>query len=68
MFNKFEKKQILQNYVLDNSHKIMEVIAKELNMKADDLYFAFSNDIEIQQNILKIIERHMDNALNKELN
>ena len=46
----------------------MEVIAKELNMKADDLYFAFSNDIEIQQNILKIIERHMDNALNKELN
>jgi|694.fasta_scaffold39644_18 hypothetical protein len=68
MFDKFEKKQILQNYVLDNSHKIMEVIAKELNMKADDLYFAFSNDIEIQQNILKIIERHMDNALNKELN
>jgi hypothetical protein len=68
MFDKFEKKQILQNYVLDNSHKIMEVIAKELNMKADDLYYAFSNDIEIQQNILKIIERHMDNALNKELN
>jgi septum formation topological specificity factor MinE len=68
MFDKFEKKQILQNYVLDNSHKIMEVIAKELNIKADDLYFAFSNDIEIQQNILKIIERHMDNALNKELN
>lgn len=68
MFDKFEKKQILQNYVLDNSHKIMEVIAKELNIKADDLYFAFSNDIEIQQNILKIIKRHMDNALNKELN
>lgn len=68
MFDKFEKKQILQNYVLDNSHKIMEVIAKELNIKADDLYFAFSNDIEIQQNILKIIERHMDNSLNKELN
>lgn len=68
MFDKFEKKQILQNYVLNNSHKIMEVIAKELNIKADDLYFAFSNDIEIQQNILKIIERHMDNALNKELN
>lgn len=68
MFDKFEKKQILQNYVLDNSHKIMEVIAKELNIKADDLYFAFSNDIEIQQNILKIIERHMDNTLNKELN
>ena len=68
MFDKFEKKQILQNYVLDNSHKIMEVIAKELNIKADDLYFAFSNNIEIQQNILKIIERHMDNALNKELN
>jgi hypothetical protein len=56
MFDKFEKKQILQNYVLDNSHKIMEVIAKELNMKADDLYYAFSNDIKIQQTIMALQE------------
>ena len=68
MIDYFERKKDLEDFVIKNSNKIMEAIAKDLNIPVSALYYAFSSDKKIQDNVFQIIERHMKQTLNKQLN
>ena len=59
--NKME--EIIKKVFLQNQHKIMEVIAKEMGVKKEVLYFAFAKNKEVRHEIMQILQRHQDNFL-----
>jgi len=57
---KTELENITKKVFLANQHKVMEVIAKEIGIKKEVLYFAFVKNQEIRNKILQILQRQLN--------
>jgi hypothetical protein len=55
--------EIIKKVFLANQHKVMEVIADEMGIKKEVLYFAFAKNKEVRNEIMQVLQRHQDNFL-----
>jgi len=59
--NKME--EIIKKVFLQNQHKVMEAIAEEMGIKKEVLYFAFSKNKKVRNELMQVLQRHQDNFL-----
>jgi len=58
-----ENQKILNDFVVNNSDKVMKALAQELNFDVRELYEAFDKSDEVKQLVYKAIQKNMDSVL-----
>jgi len=58
-----ENQKILNDFVVNNSDKVMKALAQELNFDVRELYKAFDKCDEVKQLVYKAIQKNMDSVL-----
>ena len=56
--NKME--EIIKKVFLANQHKVMEVIAKEMGIKEEVLYFAFAKNKQVRHELMQVLQRQQE--------
>jgi hypothetical protein len=60
--NKME--EIIKKVFLANQHKVMEVIAKEIGVKEEVLYFAFAKNKQVRHELMQVLQKQQEFLIN----